>query len=206
MRLLVFVLAAAAVAFGGGFAAFTAALPTEPPRRPPAADAIVVLTGGGDRIPAAMSLLDGGLGQRLLITGVHGGTTRADVKELIGAEDRLFDCCVDFGYAARDTVGNAAEAAGWVRARSYRTVIVVTANYHMPRTLLELSAVLPDVRLVPYAVIPDDADLRNRWSDPSLARLLVVEYVKYLWAAGRLALGPGEPAAEARGAQIAERA
>lgn len=166
-----------ASAWLGGFLSFVHSLP-EPPREPvAAADAIVALTGGRDRIVVAMQLLSAHKGQRLLISGVHGQTSRADLKRLVDDPDGRFDCCVDLDRAAHNTVGNAIETARWARARGYRSLIVVTAQYHMPRSLVELSRALPECTLTPYAVVPAGADA---WWRPGTARLLAAEYTKFL--------------------------
>ena len=171
-----------------GFLQYVYGLPDVPPDPLPKADGIVALTGGGERIVAAMSLLSDAKGGRLLISGVHPGTTREDLKKLIEDPGNKFDCCVDLDRAARNTVGNAIETARWVRKNGYRSVILVTAQYHMPRSLIELKRELPDVALIAYPVYPDQMHARDWWRDPGSARLLASEYVKYLIARLRIGL------------------
>ena len=166
------------VAYALGFLLFAATLPQNAPA-PRRADAIVALTGGDARIDTAASLFESGVGKRLLISGVHPGTTKDDLKHLTHAGPR-FDCCADLGFSAVDTRSNALEAANWVRAHHYKSIVVVTANYHMPRSLNEFSAAMPGVRLSPYPVEPDGIDLTDWWHDPKALRLLQGEYAKYL--------------------------
>jgi uncharacterized SAM-binding protein YcdF (DUF218 family) len=146
---------------------------------PQAADGIVVLTGGEDRLPAAVKLLEEHKGQRLLISGVHQETTRKKLIENTGADPTLF-ANVDLGRSASNTIGNASETAAWAAENKYQSIIVVTASYHMPRTLVELEAVSPEVRFVPYPVFPDGMKLEEWWSDPQTTGVLVAEYGKYL--------------------------
>ena len=80
------------------------------------------------------------------------------------------------------THGNAVEAAEWARSHDYRSLVVVTANYHMPRSLHEFSAQMPDIALLPYPVAEDNVDLGGWWSHPHTLRILHVEYAKYLAA------------------------
>jgi uncharacterized SAM-binding protein YcdF (DUF218 family) len=97
------------------------------------------------RLEAATKLLEDGKGQRLLISGVNREATRADVLGVTKAGKPIYDCCVDLGFAAADTIGNARETAEWAKAKGYKSLIVVTADYHMPRSMLELRAAMPEV-------------------------------------------------------------
>jgi uncharacterized SAM-binding protein YcdF (DUF218 family) len=160
-----------------GFAVFVARLPAAPPHAV-RADAIVALTGSDDRLYVAVALLEHGVGQRLLITGVHPFMSKALLRPLLHGGPR-FDCCADLGFVATNTHGNAMETAGWARAHGFRSLVVVTANYHMPRSLEEFSAAMPDVKLVPYPVSEITAAHRW-WLDPAAIRTLQYEYAKYL--------------------------
>lgn len=142
-------------------------------------DAIVALTGGYQRIDQALALLEQGVGQRLLISGVNPSTTGAALRRATGTKPATFDCCVDIGYEALDTIGNANETAGWIRQRSYSRILVVTNNYHMPRSLLELSQASPDVTFLAYPVTHADLKTDTWITDPVALRTLFVEYAKY---------------------------
>ena len=165
--------------------------PDQPVQR---ADAIVALTGGGGRLGPAVALLEKGVAQRLLITGVNPQTKKRELKVLLNG-GQAFDCCADLGFEAADTRGNAKEAAKWTRARGYRRLIVVTSNDHMPRSLLEFSAQLPGVQLMPYAVSALQADM------PLQTRLhrLNDEYAKFLASSLRIALIHEERPERSRG-------
>ena len=147
---------------------------------PGPADGIVVLTGGEDRLPAAVHLLQAHKGNRLLISGVHQETTRKELLERVGADPITFTCCVDLGRSAENTIGNAGETAAWASENDYRSIIVVTASYHMPRTLLELQAVSPTLQFVAYPVFPERMKLDRWWRDPHTTGVLIGEYGKYL--------------------------
>ena len=194
-----------------GLLAFAARVSRSTPApEPPAADAIVALTGPSNaRIAAAMKLLEDGRGQRLLVSGVNPVASRADIRSVSKAPTRLYNCCVDLGFSAANTVGNARETAAWARAYGYRKLIVVTADYHMPRAVLELRGALPEGQFQPYPVATDELNPRHWWGTPLSARRMVVEYCKYLVILTReaiLSLGPHEkppevsPAAKARAA------
>lgn len=174
----------------GGFLQFASGLATESEEPVMAADAIVVLTGGEERLEAGFDLLSKGQGKRMLISGVHEATTRRHLQNRLADPDRKLDCCVDLGHAARNTIGNARETAEWASAHGYRTLIVVTASYHMPRSLLEMRAALASsgVRLVPYPVLGRHVRLDRWWLYPGTARLVAGEYSKYLVSLLRLRL------------------
>ena len=184
--------AALAVVFGG-FLVFSEMIEQDEVRSVRPGEAVVALTGGAERIEDALDLLERGYGTRLLITGVNPSLTRADVARLAPRLAGLIECCVDLGYEARNTIGNALEARQWLAAHGLRgPVIVVTSNYHMPRALAELAHELPDVELIPFPVVSER--LRNSawWNDLGVARLWVGEYLKYLVVLTRIQLlAPG---------------
>jgi uncharacterized SAM-binding protein YcdF (DUF218 family) len=177
----VWLIVAAAFAVLIGFAAFVNALP-EPAAKPAEpADGIVALTGEGGRLMPAMDLLENGFGKRLLITGVNPQTSKGQLRKVLRG-GALFDCCVDLGFAALDTRGNAEEAAQWARSHGYESLIIVTADYHMPRSLVEFGSEMPEVKLIPYPV----RDLPKNFTLSS-ARRLSGEYLKYLASSIRAA-------------------
>jgi uncharacterized SAM-binding protein YcdF (DUF218 family) len=156
---------------------------------PPAdarADGIVVLTGGAERIPNGIELLAAGRASRMLISGVNPRVSEAAVARDAPKLAALDTCCVDFGREAADTVGNAAEARKWVEAHGFRSVMVVTSAYHIPRSLAEFAQALPDRTLIPYPVVRSELGLDAWWRNPAAARLLGAEYLKYLLARARL--------------------
>jgi uncharacterized SAM-binding protein YcdF (DUF218 family) len=165
-----------------------------PAEEPAAADGIVALTGGSDlRLEAASRLLENGDGRRLLVSGVNRAASRQDILNVTGAAKPMFDCCVDLGFTAADTVGNARETAEWARSLGYRSLILVTADYHMPRAMLELKAAMPEAKIAAYPVATPVLDARHWQSSGESARRMVLEYSKYLAILAResvLGLGP----------------
>jgi uncharacterized SAM-binding protein YcdF (DUF218 family) len=157
----------------------------ETPARTTKADAIIVLTGGQSRLEAALGLLKEGKADRLLISGVHPATGRNALRAATGSDTDLFSCCVDIDREALDTVGNAQESAKWLSEHRFGTVILVTNNYHMPRSLLEMHRLAGSVQFIPYPVVNTRLD-HGRWmGEPAALRVLVTEYVKYLAAIAR---------------------
>lgn len=152
----------------------------------PQADAIVVLTGGTKRVEHALELLAAGKAQRLLISGVHPGTRASQIAAITSADMPLFECCVDLDKVALNTAGNATETASWVRSHGFRSLLLVTSSYHLPRATMELRSVLPDVELIPYPVAPTSVDLKHWYEDISATKLLLREYMKYVLAYSRI--------------------
>jgi uncharacterized SAM-binding protein YcdF (DUF218 family) len=187
--------------WGLGLLAFAGRVDQSTPApEPPVADGVVALTGASTlRLEAATKLLEEGKGQRLLISGVNREATRADVQSVTKAVKPIYDCCVDLGFAAANTIGNARETAEWAKSKGYKSLIVVTADYHMPRSMLELRAAMPAVALNAYPV-KTDLNAHRWWKTSSSARRMIVEYCKYLAILGReafLGLGPKEKAVPA---------
>lgn len=182
MRRVLAVVLVLALIWAVGLVAFAQRIERSTPAdEPPVADAVVALTGASDlRLEAAVRLLERGKGRRLLISGVNKEASRADLLAVTGAVKPIYDCCVDLGYAAADTIGNADEIAEWARGKGYDRLIVVTSDYHMPRTLLLLREVMPQATLTPYPVVTGPVDVRHWWRKSGDARRLSIEYCKYL--------------------------
>jgi uncharacterized SAM-binding protein YcdF (DUF218 family) len=173
----------------GGLAWFARAIPDEVNDPASATDAIVVLTGGSLRVQSGIALLTAGKAKKLFVSGVHHGT---DVPALLRAEHQPPDkvaCCIALGYDADNTLGNAQETATWMRQEGFHSLRLVTASYHMPRSLLEFARAMPDVRVIPHPVFPERVKQERWWAWPGTASLIVAEYQKYLLALARPVFG-----------------
>lgn len=162
-----------------GFLNFVGSLDRKEPVNLAKADGIVALTGGVDRIPDAVGWLALGNGERLLISGV---STQTSVEKLVQTAPRLknwLHCCVDLDHQARNTVGNAEETRRWATAKGYRSLLVVTSSYHMPRALVELQRFMPEVNLIAAPVVTERLQELGYWKDPGLLKILLHEYAKF---------------------------
>src|SRR5579859_2515602 len=171
-----------------GFIGFLAQLRNTETRPERPADGIVVLTGGASRVSDGIELLAAGYGKRLLISGVHRTSTMGEISRTVQESQALFACCVDLDRSAVNTRSNAAETRRWVRERGFKSLIVVTSNYHMPRAIVELSHAMPGITLIPYAVVGDKWREEPWWSNGGTLRLVLSEYVKYVAAEVRVRL------------------
>jgi uncharacterized SAM-binding protein YcdF (DUF218 family) len=175
-----------AIALIVGFLGFVRLLPDEEVTLNDKADGIVVLTGGTARVSDALELLASGHGKRLLITGVNPGTTTNDIARQTVEYGNMLRCCVDLDYSALNTLGNAVQTRRWALEHGFTSLIVVTSSYHMPRALAELAHQLPDAKLIPYPVVTDKLRAEPWWSNSETTRLVVSEYLKYLFAKLRM--------------------
>lgn len=164
-----------------GLYAFTRGVMAEAPAYKRPADAIVVLTGGTKRLETGFALLEKGMGKKLFISGVYRGV---EVKELLARLKRedaeRLNCCVELGFEADDTIGNAREATAWLRREGFRTYFLVTSNYHLRRATLDFKAFAPELKPFAYPVAPEGLDMKNWWRDSTARGLVLREYMKYL--------------------------
>jgi uncharacterized SAM-binding protein YcdF (DUF218 family) len=156
---------------------------------PPAADslatptdAIVVLTGGSLRLQNGLELLRAGKGRMLFISGVNQQVALDDLLRISGNASDWASCCVVLGRDADNTFGNARETAQWIRSQGFRSLRLVTAWYHMPRSLLEFDRAMPEIDILAHPVFPDQVKRQHWWAWRGTAALLVSEYNKYLAA------------------------
>ena len=161
-----------------GFAIFLVMVFTSSAPNPlPPADGIVALTGGDDRVSEALALLADRQAPRLLISGAGRGTYLGDFTQDDAEAATRYAADITIGHMADTTHGNALETASWANAHHIHSLIIVTADYHMPRALQEMQAAMPDVTLIPYPVRPPA--MRKVLNLPTL-RLLAGEYTKFL--------------------------
>lgn len=156
-----------------------------PAPEPERADAIVALTGpSAERVNAAIRLLEQGKGQRLLISGVNPQVRPQELQAVSPGSARLFACCIELGREAANTSGNAHEIAAWARKNGYDSLIVVTSDYHMPRSLAEIRGAARGVKLTPYAVETPALE-GGWWRAAATSRRMTLEYMKYIAVLGR---------------------
>jgi uncharacterized SAM-binding protein YcdF (DUF218 family) len=173
---------AVVAAWGGGLLWFASTMPADVDDRTTHTDAIVVLTGGSERIETGLILLADGLADRMFVSGVGEQVKPGDLLSRTRLPGELAERVV-VGKAASDTPGNAAETADWARAHDVHSIRLVTAAYHMRRSLLEFHAAMGNVTIVPHAVFPPNVKT-DWWRWPGTARLIAGEYTKYVltWA------------------------
>src|SRR5207302_3218598 len=121
-------------------------------------------------------------------SGVHPTNEASDISRSLPDSQSLMTCCVDLDRSAVNTRSNAAERRRWAHGRGFKALIVVTSNYHMPRATVELAHAMPDIVLIPFAVVGDKWRDEPWWTSGAILRLLLSEYVKYVAAEVRVRL------------------
>lgn len=172
-----------ALAWIGGLLWFASTIPTAVDDSTTHTDAIVVLTGGSERIETGLQLLADGLAERMFISGVGEQVTAGNLLTRGHAFPPELAQKISVGKAANDTPGNAIETAEWARAAGVRSIRLVTAAYHMRRSLLEFHAAMAEAAIIPHAVFPVSVK-SDWWRWPGTARLVASEYTKFMltWA------------------------
>ena len=147
-------------------------------------DAIVVLTGGSLRLGTGLDLLAQGLSKKLFISGVYRGIDVRELLKILKREPLQLEKKISIGIAS-DTRGNAVETSTWLASEKINTLRLVTADYHMPRSLLEFRFIMPDASIIAHPVFPDKVKRERWWAWPGTASLLISEYNKFLFAWAR---------------------
>ena len=166
------------------FQKFVLTLPNDETKLPAPIDGLVVATGGQLRIQKGVELLAGGKADRMLISGVGKGITKELLKENLAISNRqarFFDCCVEIEFAATDTNGNAQATFEWMQKHALDDILLVSANYHLPRAELIFKQYLPENSVYFQAVNPPDLKLSAWYSNWQTTRLLLKEYLKYIY-------------------------
>ena len=174
-----------AALYVNGLLRFVEAIPTDMADRDSVTDAIVVLTGGSLRVATGFRLLHEGKAGKLFVSGVHRTVEPHQLLASVPQLDQMrakLECCVTLGYAADDTIGNALETAGWAAATGIRSFRLVTASYHMQRSLLEFHRIMPRAHILPHPVFPPNFQRDGWWRHPGTAGLILAEYNKILVA------------------------
>lgn len=168
------------LAYGAGFGLFLLTLAG--PAGGQATDAIVVLTGGRGRIERGIALMQAKAARRMLVSGVPMGVTPKDLARVNGAPRAIFRCCIDLGNEAVDTRSNAEETAQWVQEHGYKSIRLVTTDWHMARARMELRSALGN----DVTILPDGVKSNARWG------LLFAEYNKLIVRRFALWFGVGK--------------
>ncbi len=166
------------------FQKFVLTLPNDDTKLSAPIDGLVVVTGGQLRIQKGVELLASGKADRMLISGVGKGITKELLKENLAISNHqahFFDCCVEIEFAATDTNGNAQATFEWMQKHALDDILLVSANYHLPRAELIFKQYLPENSVYFQAVNPPDLKLSAWYSNWQTTRLLLKEYLKYIY-------------------------
>lgn len=146
-------------------------------------DGIVSLTGGSRaRLQKGVYFLEQGKGQKLLISGVYEKATKSEIRALLGGDKALYDCCIELGKSATDTIGNAAEIKEWAAKNNYKSLLIITDNYHMPRALYEIRKINKNIKLTAYKTFVPPYINSKITNNEKVRNMLFSEYGKLILA------------------------
>jgi uncharacterized SAM-binding protein YcdF (DUF218 family) len=170
--------------WAGGFWWFVAHIPTRVEDENTITDAIVVLTGGSGRLITGITLLEQGKAKKLLISGVGEKSTISDLQhlseEMLASQVKPLEDRIMLGHMAYSTQTNAIETAIWMQLQHFKSLRLVTANYHIPRSMAQFQAEMPDVHIVANPVFPAHFKPEAWWKFSGSGKLLASEYMKFL--------------------------
>ena len=153
-----------------GFVLFAVTLDDRAPLDASTTEAVVVLTGGPGRLERGIEVLGQGKARRLLLSGADPSVTKSDLMRLVPGRERFVRCCVDLDSAPVDTRTNAEDTRRWLDGKNYKSLRLVTNDWHMRRARYEFRQTLGKK----YSVVPDAVP-----SEPSFLTLFG-EYNKYV--------------------------
>ena len=179
-KVVFFVLFFAAIAWVAGLIRFASLVNRTPRDVETHTEALIVLTGGTERVAAAVDLLKQKKAEKLLISGVN---KKVDWVLLAQTVDELPDELTDnivLGHVACNTRQNALESKNWMDKNGFKSMRLVTASYHMPRSLSEFKDVMPEIKIFPHPVFPQTVKHDEWWKWPGTFALITSEYMKFL--------------------------
>jgi len=170
--------------WASGFLWFALQIPSQQAINP-SADIIVALTGGSGRLDYSLQLLADKRADSLFVSGVSEGVTVKDIihqasPKLRSAFEIISAPPIYLGDNAKNTIGNAEETRSWFKNNTYKSMILVTSNYHMPRSLSEFHEVLPGVIIIPAPVFMGDFKTQGWLFNEDSRKLIFSEYHKYI--------------------------
>lgn len=170
-----------------GLGWFVTQIPRTPLPPETKADAVIVLTGGSGRVEYGLQLLANDQAKILFISGVGNEVSLADIVrqgDLVSRQvlEPVAQEKIILGREAFNTIGNADESVRWIKENNYHSILLVTANYHMPRSVAEFSEVMKDVAIIPAPVFTEHFSTTNWWIEKEVRPILLSEYHKFIAA------------------------
>jgi uncharacterized SAM-binding protein YcdF (DUF218 family) len=145
------------------------------------ADAIVIFTGDSNRIIGGLELSRAANIKYILISGV---ALHSSLEQIIhhyqNKRAYLGSLQIELGRSATNTVGNIQETAAWVEKNHFNSIVLVTSNYHMPRSEFLLNKKLQIKKLYVYPTFSDTFIKQSWWKSWKSIKLIFTEYNKYI--------------------------
>lgn len=164
-----------------GLVWFTQQIPQQPLTSATKVDAVVVLAGGSLRIQHGLERLLQRRAKHLYVSGAGSGNQLATMAQRARRSVDQLPCCITIDHEAQNTYQNAELTAAWLQQNNYQSVLLVTANYHMPRAMLLFAHHAPHIAVTADPVFPRQFNAQKWWEWPTSTVLVLGEYGKYLW-------------------------
>lgn len=144
-------------------------------------DAIVILTGDYLRLEKGVEAFFNSDAKKILISGVHKHTPKKAVlrriKQLVKKDVKPEELYL--GNIANSTISNATEAKIFMDLNKYKSLNLVTSNYHIPRSLMLFKRAMPNYEISYTAAGLNKTELiKTKW------RYLITEYHKLIGTIG----------------------
>lgn len=195
MRFLLSLLTFFVLLWASSLAWFVVAMPRGQAEAQVKVGALVVLTGGSGRVEHGLRMLAAGAAPVLFISGVGEQVTEEEILSAhadASTRERIYETGGELvlDHIARSTVSNADQTAEFLRVRKIQSIRLITADYHMRRSLREFRSAMPDMQIVPDPVFPEGFRRNEWWQHENTRRLVFSEFYKYLAVLVRDALRP----------------
>ena len=139
---------------------------------------MVVLTGGSNRIKQTLNLFlfNHNENHNLLISGAGTGFSKKTLLKLIKNTPenlKILNCCITVENQSTDTYSNAIESYKWIKKNNFKSITLITSDYHMPRALMEFKQKLNDIRIAPLSLKSETSDQVSNF------KVNLFEYLKF---------------------------
>lgn len=164
------------LAWALGFAWFALTLPK--PLGRAKTDGVIVLTGGEGRVARGLEVLRKGWARKLLVSGVDREVKPNEFVAVYHISAAQMTCCVTLGFESVDTRSNAREAARWIAANKFRSVRLITTDWHMQRAAYELSLMQPKGVVVQRDAVASQPSFETLFTE---YHKLLARYAEHPW-------------------------
>ena len=84
------------------------------------------------------------------------------------------NCCIFIENKSKNTISNATETYKWVRKNNFKSITLITSDYHMQRALIEFKKILIDIKITPFVLKYNDESLTKK------IKKIFFEYLKFI--------------------------
>jgi uncharacterized SAM-binding protein YcdF (DUF218 family) len=166
-----------------GLLIFITNIPEETTNVDEESDAVVVLTGGSMRLHEGIKIFDSLKAKKILISGVGEGVTKKDIVALLKASEAVNNVNLDnvvLGEIAENTYSNAIETKIFMELNNFKSIRLVTSNYHIIRSYMIFKRVMPEYKIIVHPVCSDNFKKKGTLISFPSFRIAISEYTKYI--------------------------